>query len=117
MRAYYVYIMASLSRRLYIGVTNDLRRRVAEHKLLATPGFTQRYRVSKLVYFEAGSDVRAAIAREKQLKRWPRRRKERLIEAQNAGWLDHSTQWSSDLVSSIADAASCPPQSFPAHSK
>ena len=88
MRQYYVYIMASLSRRLYVGVTSDLRRRVWEHKSEALPGFTRKYRVTKLVYFEATSDPNAAIGREKQLKRWPRWRKERLIEGSNAGWLD-----------------------------
>jgi putative endonuclease len=88
MRQYYVYIMASLSRRLYVGITNDLRRRVWEHKTGALPGFTRRYRVTNLVYFEITSDPNVAIAREKQLKRWPRRRKHRLIEGHNAGWLD-----------------------------
>ncbi len=88
MRQYYIYIMASLSRCLYVGITNDLRRRVWEHKTGALPGFTRKYRVTKLVYFEITSDPNAAIAREKQLKRWPRKRKYRLIEMHNAGWLD-----------------------------
>jgi putative endonuclease len=88
MRQYYVYIMASLSRRLYVGMTNDLRRRVWQHKTGALPGFTRKYRVMKLVYFEVTSDPNAAIAREKQIKRWPRTRKYQLIERQNAGWLD-----------------------------
>jgi putative endonuclease len=80
--------MTSLSRRLYVGITNDLRRRVWEHKTGALPGFTRKYRVTKLVYFEFTSDPNAAIAREKQLKRWTRKRKHRLIEIHNAGWLD-----------------------------
>ncbi len=88
MRRYYVYIMASLSRRLYVGSTNDLRRRVWEHKTGALPGFTRKYRVTRLVYFESTAGPHAAIAREKQLKRWPRRRKVRLIEAHNGGWVD-----------------------------
>jgi putative endonuclease len=88
MRQYYVYIMASLSRRLYVGVTNALRRRVWEHKMGALPGFTRKYRVTTLAYFEVTSDPHVAIAREKQLKRWPRQRKHRLIEMQNAGWVD-----------------------------
>jgi putative endonuclease len=88
MRQYYVYIMASLSRRLYVGITNDLRRRVWEHKAGALPGFTRKYRVTRLVYFEFTADPNVAIAREKQLKRWPRRRKYRLIEMHNAGWVD-----------------------------
>ena len=93
MRAYYVYILASQSRCLYVGVTSDLQQRVWHHKSGAVPGFTRRYRVTRLVYFEQTTDPHAAIAREKQLKRWPRRRKERLIEAGNAGWLDLSAEW------------------------
>ena len=116
-RTYYVYIMASLSRRLYVGVTNDLRRRVAEHKLASVPGFTRKYRATQLVYFEATSDIRAAIAREKQLKRWPRWRKDRLIEAHNAGWLDLSVERPSGLGSSISDPPSRRPDTFPAHSE
>jgi putative endonuclease len=85
--------MASLSRRLYIGVTNDVRRRVWQHKHGVLPGFTERYRTTKLVCFEQTTDVHAAIAREKQLKRWPRWRKDRLIERHNAGWLDLSVTW------------------------
>ncbi len=68
MRTYYVYIMASRSRVLYTGVTNDLGRRVHQHKRSLTPGFTSRYPITRLVYFEEFGDVRDAIAREKQLK-------------------------------------------------
>jgi putative endonuclease len=92
-RQYYVYVLASNSRCLYVGVTSDLRRRVWQHKNGMVPGFTRQYRVTHLVYFEQTTDVRSAIAREKQLKRWPRNRKERLIEACNAGWLDLSADW------------------------
>src|SRR5437016_467511 len=88
MRTYYVYIMASRSRVLYTGVTNDLVRRVDEHKRGLTPGFTSRYRVSRLVYFEAFGDVRDAIAREKQFKGWVRARKTRLIEQKTPTWED-----------------------------
>ena len=95
-RQYYVYILASLSRRLYVGVTNDLRRRVFEHRRADRVAFTARYRITNLVYFEHTTNVGAAIAREKQLKRWPRWRKERLIEAKNAGWIDLSVGWLSD---------------------
>jgi putative endonuclease len=93
MGEYYVYILASLSRRLYVGMTNDLRRRVCEHKSGIIPGFTQDYRITRLVYFEQTGDVLTAIARETHLKRWPRWRKERLIEVQNTGWLDLSVDW------------------------
>ena len=88
MRTYYVYIMASRSRVLYTGVTNDLARRVDEHKLSLTPGFTSRYHVTRLVHFEEFGDVRDAIAREKQLKGWLRARKMRLIEQKNPSWED-----------------------------
>ena len=93
MRAYYVYIMASRSRVLYTGVTNDLARRVYEHKRSRTPGFTSRYRITRLVYFEEFGDVRDAIAREKQLKGWVRTRKVRLIEQNNPTWEDLAGAW------------------------
>ena len=91
MRTYYVYIMASRSRVLYIGVTNDLARRVSEHKHSLIPGFTQKYRVTRLVYVEQFGDIRDAIAREKQIKGWVRARKLRLIEAVNPTWEDLSS--------------------------
>ena len=93
MRTYYVYIMASRSRVLYTGVTNDLARRVNEHKRSLTPGFTSRYRITRLVYFEEFGDVRDAIAREKQLKGWVRARKVRLIEQKNPTWKDVADTW------------------------
>ena len=93
MREYFVYIMASRTRCLYVGMTNDLRRRVWQHKTGAIEGFTRKYRVTQLVYFEQTSDVHAAISREKQLKRWTRARKFRLIEQHNAGWRDLATDW------------------------
>ena len=102
MREYSVYIMASLSRRLYIGVTNDLGRRVGQHKRGALPGFTRKYRITNLVYSEHTSDIRAAIAREKQLKRWPRWRKEQLIEEHNPMWLDLSASWGVDATENRA---------------
>ena len=88
MKTYYVYIVASLQKALYIGMTNDLRRRMYEHKTSALPGFTARYRVNRLVYFEVHTDVEAAISREKQLKGWLRKRKVALIEAENSEWED-----------------------------
>jgi putative endonuclease len=88
MRTYYIYIMASRSRVLYVGVTNDLARRVHEHKQGLTPGFTSRYRVTRLVYFEEFADIRDAIAREKVIKGWKRSRKISLIEKRNPTWED-----------------------------
>jgi putative endonuclease len=90
MKEYYVYIMANRSRTLYTGVTNDLERRVYEHKRKLVPGFTLKYNVTKLVYFEATHDIRAAIEREKQIKGWLRRKKIALIDSVNPAWADLS---------------------------
>lgn len=94
MRTFYVYIMASRSRVLYVGVTNDLARRVDEHKQGSIPGFTTRYRVTRLVYFEEFADIRDAIAREKEIKGWVRTRKSRLIESRNPTWENLSSLFS-----------------------
>lgn len=81
---YYVYIMSSLNNKtLYIGVTNDLERRVKEHKSGLIPGFTKKYNCIKLVYYEEYSDINEAIDREKQIKGWKRIRKEELIDTAN----------------------------------
>lgn len=86
---YYVYILASKRNgTLYIGVTNDLVRRVYEHKSDFVEGFTKKYQVHDLVYFEQTDDVEAAIAREKQLKKWNRAWKLELIEKSNGDWRD-----------------------------
>lgn len=88
-RRYYVYIMANRRNTvLYTGVTNDLQRRVAQHREKLLPGFTSRYNVTKLVYYEVFEDVRAAIAREKQIKGGSRKKKVALIEATNTEWRD-----------------------------
>jgi putative endonuclease len=88
-RSYYVYILAShIGGTLNIGVTNDLVRRVAEHKLKIAKGFTKRYDVSRLVYFEVFEEVEQAIHREKRLKKWPRAWKISLIEKDNPDWID-----------------------------
>jgi putative endonuclease len=87
--AYYVYILASKKHgTLYIGVTSDLVRRVYEHKTKAAPGFTAKYGVDKLVLFEMYDDAVSAIAREKEIKKWRRDWKTRLIEEQNPSWDD-----------------------------
>ena len=88
MRRFYIYIMASRSRVLYVGVTNDLVRRVTEHKEGRIPGFTSTYRVKRLVHFEEFADIRDAIAREKAIKGWKRSRKITLIESRNRTWED-----------------------------
>ena len=93
MASYYVYILTNKSRTLYTGVTNDLKRRVYQHKNKIIPGFTYQYNVSRLVFFEMTTDVRAAISREKQIKGWTREKKIALIEAVNPGWRDLSVDW------------------------
>ena len=92
-RHYYVYIMTNHSGTLYTGVTNDLHRRVYEHKSKLVPGFTQKYKITQLVYYEETPDVQAAIAREKQIKGWVRSKKIVLIETANPEWQDLSEGW------------------------
>ena len=82
-KAFHVYILASRTRVLYVGVTSDLARRVAQHKRRAIPGFTARYNVDRLVHCEETGDALSSIAREKQIKGWLRSRKVALIEADN----------------------------------
>jgi putative endonuclease len=91
MKTYYVYILASKRNgTLYIGITNDLARRVYEHKSGLIKGFTKKYSVNKLVYFQLTNDVNAAIRREKRLKKWKRQWKIELIEKLNPDWNDLS---------------------------
>ena len=92
-RSYCVYILSSASRVLYVGMTSELPRRVYQHKCGLLPGFTKRYRVGLLVFFECTSNSRAAVERERQLKRWSREKKVRLIETVNAGWTDLAADW------------------------
>ena len=91
MRTYYVYLLASRSRVLYAGVTNNLARRVNEHKRGLIAGFTSWYRITRLVYFEEFADIRDAIAREKEIKGWKRSRKTSLIEERKPTWDDLAT--------------------------
>jgi putative endonuclease len=90
---YYVYIMASASRVLYTGVTSNLERRVLEHRRKLLGGFTARYNINRLVYYEVSSEIVAAITREKQIKGWSRRKKNALIESANRDWKDLSAGW------------------------
>ncbi len=92
-KTYYIYIMASQSRSLYVGFTDNIQRRVCQHKMGEIEGFTQRYRVDTLVYFESFGDVYSAIAREKQIKHWARGKKLRAIEQANPLWQDLSDGW------------------------
>jgi putative endonuclease len=90
---YYVYIMNSPSGTLYVGMTNDLLRRVYEHKHKMIEGFTKKYNVTRLAYFEETTDVNVAIGREKQLKGWRRSKKIALIKSMNPKWEDLAADW------------------------
>ncbi len=92
-RQFYVYLMTNISRTLYIGVTNNLERRVHEHRKKEADGFTRKYNITMLVYFEEFDSVREAIGREKQLKNWNRAKKVTLIERENPEWRDLSAGW------------------------
>ena len=93
MKTFYVYILASKSRVLYIGVTNNLERRLFEHRRKLVPGFTAKYNVTRLVYYECFENIRDATAREKQMKAWRREKKVTLIEGMNPGWRELSETW------------------------
>jgi putative endonuclease len=98
---YFVYIMSSQTRVLYIGVTNDLERRVQQHQSGVGSAFTARYRVKRLVHYEETSDVHAALEREQHLKEWTRSRKVALIEADNPEWRDLSEGWRDSTLSGL----------------
>ena len=93
MKTYFVYIMSNESRMIYVGVTNNLKHRVAQHKKKLVAGFTHRYNLHKLVYYECFPDIRVAIRREKQIKGWLRAKKVGLIVAKNPAWNDLSAAW------------------------
>ncbi len=93
MNDYYVYIISNKSKTLYIGVTNNLVRRIYEHKNKLIEGFSKKYNLNKLVYFESCSEIKDAIKREKQLKNWHRDWKINLIESMNPQWNDLSIEF------------------------
>jgi len=93
MKRFWVYIMTNRTGTLYVGVTNDLRGRVYEHRNRLVPGFTSRYAIDRLVYAEETDDVTAAIQREKEIKSWRREKKEALIASANSAWRDLSLDW------------------------
>ena len=93
-KSYYVYLLSNWNNKvLYIGVTNDLERRIHEHRHKLVPGFTEKYNVRKLVYYEQTSDVISAISREKELKKWRREKKNALVNGVNPEWRDLSLDW------------------------
>jgi putative endonuclease len=93
MKIFYVYIMGSKTGTLYVGLTNDIKRRVYEHKQETFEGFSKKYKTNKLLYFEAIGDSLSAIAREKQIKHWRREKKVKLIDSQNPNWKDLASDW------------------------
>jgi len=92
-KTYFVYIMSNSSKMLYTGVTNDLEHRVFQHKAKQIEGFTKKYNLHRLVYFEAFGDIRVTIAREKEIKGWLRVKKVALIKSVNPGWKDLAPEW------------------------
>ena len=91
---YYVYLLTNWNNKvMYLGVINNLERRLYEHKNKLVKGFTEKYNVNKLVYFEETQDVTAAIAREKEIKKWRREKKNQLVNRMNPNWKDLSSGW------------------------
>ena len=94
MHNYYVYILTNWNNKvMYVGVTNDLQRRISEHKSKLIEGFTKKYNVNKLVYYEHTTDIYSAIAREKEIKGWKRYKKDELVVSINPKWKDLSLGW------------------------
>lgn len=96
MKEYYVYLMCSRSGSLYCGMTNNLERRVMEHRTKSIPGFTAKYRIDRLVWYASTNDVQIALEYEKKIKGWRRAKKDALIEASNPDWRDLSADWFPD---------------------
>jgi putative endonuclease len=92
-KEYYVYIITNKSRTLYTGVTNNLMRRIPEHKNKLVPGFTSKYNIKILVYYESTPSIQVALQHEKQIKGWLRAKKIALIESMNPQWKDLSEEW------------------------
>ena len=92
-KTYFVYLLSSKSRRFYVGVTSNLERRLYQHKNKLVDGFTKAYSIDRLVFFESTNDVREALEREKEIKKWRREKKISLIESMNPVWDDLSEGW------------------------
>jgi putative endonuclease len=97
-RFYYVYILSSLTGTLYTGITNSIYNRALQHKSKEPPGFTSKYGVDRLVYYEVFTNVRAAIRQEKEIKGWTRKKKIALIESVNPKWQDLAEGWGKELT-------------------
>ncbi len=101
MKKYYVYIMNSPTGTLYTGMTSNLKRRVYEHKQKLREGFTKKYNVTRLAYYEETSDVQTALAREKEIKKWRRSKKIALIKTINPRWQDLSAGWYDEVTQDL----------------
>ena len=97
MKMYYIYIMNSPTGTLYTGMTSNLKRRVYEHKQKLRDGFTKKYNVTRLAYYEETSDIQTALAREKDIKKWRRSKKIALIKTMNPKWQDLSEEWNDEV--------------------
>jgi len=104
-KRYYVYIMASKSRVIYVGVTGSLMARALQHKACEAEGFTKRYNVTRLVYYEVFRYVNNAIARETEIKKWRREKKVALIQASNPTWEDLAADWGTAIPPMKADSS------------
>ena len=104
-KRYYVYIMASKSRVIYVGVTGSLMGRALRHKACEAEGFTKRYNVTRLVYYEVFRYVNSAIARETEIKKWRREKKVALIQASNPTWEDLAADWGTAIPPMKADSS------------
>ncbi len=92
-KTYFVYVVASRTRVLYVGMTSNLHRRLFEHRTGARPGLSARYGTTRLVYYEAHNTERSAVSRSQMMRRWDRRAKVTLIESLNPGWTDFAKRW------------------------
>lgn len=102
-KQYYVYIVSNWTgERVYTGITNDLQRRIFEHKRKMIDGFTKKYNLDRLVFFEIYNDAVNAISREKEIKAWRREKKNRLVESVNPAWTDLSDEWYEDPFGPLA---------------
>lgn len=94
MKTYYVYLLTNWNNKvMYVGMTNNLERRIYEHKNKLINGFTKKYNINKLVYYEETSDVNSALSREKEIKKWRREKKDTLVLNSNPEWKDLSDEW------------------------
>jgi len=104
---FYVYILTNWNNKvMYIGMTNNLERRLYEHKNKLVDGFTKKYNINKLVYYEHTTDVHAALAREKEIKKWRREKKDNLVASMNPEWKDLSLEWEMNIGSDVISSDS-----------